>query len=232
MIAAANPTELREVGLFSGLPDNDLERITPMVHRATVPAGTLLLSAQMPGDAVYFILEGSVKVQLVNSDGNEYTVSILGPGDMVGETSHVNRHVASANVVTRQETSLLWMDRKAFVRCLDLFPGLSRNLTRELSERLRCANEQIQVLATLDVTGRVACQLLELAERYGQPMPGEGIHLTIPVTQGEIAEMIAATRERVNQIMVRLKRAGVYSVDSEHRITIHRPEVLVDLCKF
>jgi CRP/FNR family cyclic AMP-dependent transcriptional regulator len=231
MIMTAETAELRELELFTGLPDDDLRYIAGLVHRTTVPAGTLLISAQLPGEAVYFILEGSVKVQFVSEDGSEYTVALLGPGDMVGETSSGNRHFSTANVVTRQQTSLLWIDRRAFLRCHDVTPARSRNLPQELSERLRLANEQIQSLATLDVPGRVACQILELAERYGQSVPGDGIHIQIPVTQGEIAEMIAATRERVNQIMVRLKRAGVFSVDPDHRITVHRPEVLVELCR-
>lgn len=233
MIAATESTvELREVGLFAGLPDDDLEHIGEHVRRTTVPAGTLLVSALLPGEAVYCILEGSVKVQLLSAEGAEITAALLGPGDMVGETILVDPRRSSANVLTRQETTLLWMERKTFLRCLEVCPALCRSLARELSDRLRSATERIQSFATLDVTGRVALQLLDLAERYGHPMPGEGVTIPLPVTQGEIAEMVAATRERVNQIMVRLKRAGVFSVDGSHHITVHRPEVLADLCRF
>lgn len=72
---------------------------------------------------------------------------------------------------------------------------------------------------------------LEIA-RYGHPVPGEGILIPLPVTQGEIAELVAATRERVDQTMVHLKRASVFSVDPTHQITVHRPDVLADLCRF
>lgn len=233
MIANVDTTsELREVSLFSRLPDHELEHIGEHTHRTTVPAGTLLISALLPGEAVYCILEGSVKVQLVSEGGGEITAALLGPGDIVGETILVDPKRSSANVLTRQETTLLWMDRKSFLRCLDMCPGLCRNLARELSDRLRSATERIQSFATLDVTGRVALQILDLAERYGHPVPGEGILIPLPVTQGEVAEMVAATRERVNQIMVRLKRASVFSVDPTHQITVHRPEVLADLCRF
>ena len=231
MIMTSEATDLLELTIFSGLPEDDLRHITELVQRTTVPGGTLLISSRLPGEAVYFILEGSVKVQVTGHDGTEYTIALLGPGDTLGEPSGGSRFNPAVSVLTRQETTLLWIDGKAFARCLDLSPALSRNLARDLAERLRGANERIQALATLDVTGRVARQILELAERYGTPVPGEGIRIPLPVTQGEIADMAAATRERVNQIMVRLRRAGVFSVDSDHRITIHQPDVLAGLSR-
>lgn len=231
MIDTTETHDLRDLQIFSDLPEQELERLSGMIHRTTVPAGTLLLSASVPGDAIYFVIEGSLKVQLVSESGVELTIALLGPGEMVGEMCLVNGHGRSANVITREETSLAWMERKAFLRSLDTSPALSRNLVRELTHRLEAANERLQALGTLDVTGRVARQLLELAERYGRARPGQGTEIPLAVTQGEIAEMIAATRERVNQIVVRLKKAGVLSVDPQSRMTLHRPDVLADLSR-
>lgn len=231
MIDTTETHDLRDLQLFSDLPEQELERLAGMLHRTTVPAGTLLLSASVPGDAIYFVVVGSLKVQLVSEGGVELTIALLGPGEMVGEMSLVNGHGRSANVITREETTLVWIERKAFLRSLDTSPALSRSLVRELTRRLEAANERLQALGTLDVTGRVARQLLELAERYGRARPGQGTEIPLAVTQGEIAEMIAATRERVNQIVVRLKKAGVLSVDPQSRMTLHRPDVLADLCR-
>lgn len=224
-------TELREIQLFADLPDHELQLLAGHIRRTTVPAGTLLITAPVPGEAVYFIVEGSVKVQVVSESGVELTIALLGRGEMVGEMSLVNGHGRSANVITREETTLVWMERRALLRSIDLSPGLARNLLRELALRLEAANQRLQALGTLDVTGRVARQILELAEHYGRPVPGQGTLIPLPVTQGEIAEMIAATRERVNQIMVRLKKAAILSVDAESRITVHRPDVLAGLCR-
>lgn len=232
MIGTAEVMELRELPLFSELPEEDLERVAEQIRRTTVPAGTLLISAMLPAEAVYFVCEGSVKMQLLSEEGNEVTTAILGPGDSVGEMGMFTRRRSAVNVVTRQESTLLWMERKVFHACLEACPSLNRSLVRVLCARLRAATERHQALATLDVTGRVAQQLLELAERFGKPVPGEGINIPIPITQGEVAELIAATRERVNHIMVRLKRSGIFSVDSEHHITIHRPEILAELSRF
>ena len=231
MIMTSEATDLRQLSLFAGLPEDDLRALSEQAHRTTVPAGTLLISSRLPGEAVYFILEGSARVQLLTRDGTERTLALLGPGDSLGAEGFTGRYHPSASVVTRQETALLWMEGKVFARNLEVSPALTRNLAHQLGERLHHANERIQALATLDVTGRVARQILELAERYGTPIPGEGIRVPVPVTQSEIADMAAATRERVNQIMVRLRRAGVFSVDSEHCMTIHQPDVLADLSR-
>jgi len=231
MIEAIEIAELKGLALFSGLSEDELHSSAEAVRRTTVPAGTVLISAEIPGEAIYFIIDGSVRVQVLRENGSEITLSLLGPGDMVGEMSLVHRNGRSAWVITRKETTLLWMERKAFQRLLEVSPNLARNLVHELSARLQAANERLLSIATLDVTGRVARMILELAERYGRPVPGEGVHIDFAVTQGEIAEMIAATRERVNQIMVRLKKAGVFSIDADWRITVHRPDILADLSR-
>jgi CRP/FNR family cyclic AMP-dependent transcriptional regulator len=231
MIESIEVSELRDMSLFSSLKEEELESIVGFVRRTVVAAGTVLISAQVPGEAVYFVVEGSVKVQLVRESGVELTLALLGPGDIVGEMSLVSGRGRSAHVITRESTTLLWMERKEFLKALNLSNTLSRNLISELSKRLQTANDRFQALATLDVTGRVARQILELAERYGKSVPGEGIHIVFAVTQGEIAELVAATRERVNQIMVRMKRAGVFSVDDQSRLTVHRVDVLDELCQ-
>lgn len=231
MIEAIGLAELRRLALFSGLSEDELLAAAEVVRRTTVPAGTVLISAELPSAAIYFVLDGSVRVQVLRENGAEITLTLLGPGDVVGEMSLVHENGRSARVITRKETTLLWMERRAFERLLELSPHLARNLVHELSARLQSANERLLSIATLDVTGRVARLILELAERYGKPVPGEGVHIFFPVTQGEIAEMIAATRERVNQIMVRLKKSGVFSIDADCRITVHRPDVLADLSR-
>jgi CRP-like cAMP-binding protein len=231
MSAPLRAGELRGVPLFEGLSDDDLQRIRERVRETAVPAGTLLVNMPHSGEAVYVILAGSAAVQLVKSDGSRSTLFLLGPGDCILEVGHIHPHVPSTCVITRQETRLLWMEGKGFLRCVERSPSLARNLTRELSLQLRRADAHICALASLDVTGRVSCQILDLAEHWGTPVPGRGIQIPVPVTQGEIAEMTAATRDRVHLIMTRLQRAGVFTMDSEDRMTVHRPEILAQLSR-
>ena len=122
------------------------------------------------------------------------------------------------------------MDRASFLDCLEEMHSLNRNLVRQLSSRLRAANLQIQALSTLDVAGRVARRLLTFAEQYGKPTD-EGLRIPLPLTQSDIAEMVGATRERVNQVMMSLRRRGMLTVDRKHHITVRQPQALAELCR-
>jgi CRP/FNR family transcriptional regulator, cyclic AMP receptor protein len=238
MSASISIDVLCKLPLFEGLSAESLDRLAELFHHRTVPAGTQLASAHQRGDKVFIILEGSVKVQHYTSEGAEVTLALLGPGNTVGEMGLVWPMVVgfggggptghSADVITRETTTLVWMERRTFKECLESIPGLSQNLITQLIVRLRSANERIEALSILDVTGRVARQILTLAEEYGEPV-GEGIRITLPLTQSDIAEMVAATRERVNHVMVRLKKDGIVSVAGRRHITVHKPEELAKL---
>ncbi|HUP24285.1 MAG TPA: Crp/Fnr family transcriptional regulator [Thermoanaerobaculia bacterium] len=228
MSATVSIDVLSKLPLFEGLSAESLDRLAELLHHRTVPAGTQLASAHQRGDKVFVILEGSVKVQHYTSEGAEVTLALLGPGNTLGEMGLVGPTGHSADVVTRETTTLVWMERKTFKECLESIPGLSQNLITQLIVRLRSANERIEALSILDVTGRVARQIHTLAEEYGEPVE-EGVRITLPLTQSDIAEMVAATRERVNHVMVRLKKDGVVSVAGRRQLTIHRPDELAKL---
>jgi len=182
------------------------------------------------GAVMAVVLTGSVKIQLDREDGTEITLALLGPGDTVGEMSLVEREGRSANVVTLEDTTFLWMDRASFLDALTSMTQLTYNLVRQLSSRLRLANQNIQALSTLDVAGRVARQILVFADQYGR-QDAQGIRIPVPLTQSDIAEMVGATRERVNHAMVAFKNSGALSVDPHHRITIHDRAALAERCR-
>jgi CRP/FNR family cyclic AMP-dependent transcriptional regulator len=219
---------LARLPLFVGLTDESLDRLAGLFQCRTVPAGTQLASAHTRGDKVFVILEGSVKVQHYTAEGTEVTLALLGPGNTVGEMGLVGPTGHSADVITRETTALVWMERRTFRGCLETIPGLSQNLITQLIVRLRSANERIEALSILDVTGRVARQILALGEEYGEPVV-DGIRITLPLTQSDVAEMVAATRERVNHVIVRLKKDGILSVTDRRHITIHKPDELARL---
>jgi CRP/FNR family cyclic AMP-dependent transcriptional regulator len=132
----------------------------------------------------------------------------------------------SASVVTLEETALLWMDRETFRRCLAAIPTLAANTACTISSRLRSANEQIQSLATVEVETRIARRILTFAERYGQPLPGGDLLIPIRLTQTDIANLVGASREHTNKILVSYKERGYLSVDQNHHITIHNLNAL------
>ena len=231
MPALTDPNALAEIALFKGLPPERLRRLNDQLHKKSVPAGTNMITAEQPGEVVYILLEGTVKILIEQMDGREVILAFLGAGDTVGEMSLVDSAGRSANVMTMEKCTFLWMDRNAFQDLLKNVPEFTQNLVRMLSGRLRMANEQIQSLSSLDVAGRLARQILAFAERYGQEEPGQGTRIPLRLTQSDLAELVGASRERVNQVMVDFRQKNYLAVDSSHRILVHKPQELTKLCK-
>ena len=221
---------LSEISLFRGLPPERLKRLAEVLRKKTVPAGTNMITAEQPGEVVYVILEGTVKILIEQMDGREVILAFLGDGDTVGEMSLVDSSGRSANVMTMERCTLLWMDRATFQDLLKNSNEFAQNLVRLLASRLRMANEQIQSLSSLDVAGRLARQILAFAERYGRDSE-EGKLVPLRLTQSDLAELVGASRERVNQVMVDFRGKGFLTVDSSHRIVVHRPGELAKLCR-
>lgn len=226
-----DPGLLSEISLLRGLNPEDLSWLNHRLHRTTAPAGSNIAFAEQPGEVVYIILEGTVKIHVEQLDGTDVILAILGPGDTVGEMSLVDSAGRSASVVTLEECTLLWMERSTFQECLQRMPTVTHNLVGILCNRLRLANEQIQALATLDIYGRVARQILAFAQQYGQVAANHDLLIPIRLTQSDLADMVGASRERVNQVMVAYKRNNYISVDQDHRITIHNQEALAQRCQ-
>jgi CRP/FNR family cyclic AMP-dependent transcriptional regulator len=222
--------DLTRFALFRGLGVRERQELAGRMRRTTFPAGTRVLSAQQPGEAVYLIEKGAVKIMLDREDGSETTLALLGPGDTVGEMSLLDHHGRSANVVAHEDTVCLWMDRPGFLESVASMSMLTQNIVQQLSDRLRSANQHILALSTLDVAGRLARQVLTFVSRYGEETE-DGILIPFSLTQSDLAGMVGATRERVNRVVVTFKKKGLLSVDSQYRITVHHIEPLAELCR-
>ena len=225
MPAINDPTFLRRIALFRDLELGDLAVLNGLMRRQELPAGVRLMTSDTPGDSAYVIRHGAVKVHVEQEDGRDVIVAILGPGEIVGELSVIDNELRSGSVVTLEDSVLFWIDRDALKHCLRTMPRLTLNLTEILTKRLRIANERIKALATLDVYGRVAQHLLVLAQEYGEEVD-TGTRIPIRLTQGDLASLVGASRVRVNQALVMLKKRGGISTDQHHHITVHDEDVL------
>jgi CRP/FNR family cyclic AMP-dependent transcriptional regulator len=149
---------LADIELFAGLTPKQLDWFAQRVHRRVFEAGRNVMTIEQPGEAVYIILQGTIKVHIEQGE-RDVIISILGAGDPLGEMSLIDSVGRSASAVTLENSLLLWMDRVTFNYILDNFPPVARNLVKILSARVRLSDQLIQALATLDVNGRVARQL-------------------------------------------------------------------------
>lgn len=226
MRIAFSPAELRRVTLFQGLDDRDLARIAADLTPSTYPVGRDLITVGQPGDRVYVVLSGTVNVSIDDVDGNMVILALLGPGEVVGEMSLVDNLTRSASVTTLESSRIASMERAIFWRHLNNTPKMMSNMITLLSRRLRLADLRIQAAATLDVEGRVALQLLALAQALGEPDARGAIEIPIRVSQNDLAALVGASRVRVNQIVVEYKRRGYISIDRRLRITILQPAAL------
>jgi CRP/FNR family cyclic AMP-dependent transcriptional regulator len=218
---------LSDIELFIGLTPTQLDWVAQHAHRRVFETGRNVMTIEQPGEAVYVILHGTVKIHVEQGE-RDVILAILGTGDMLGEMSLIDSIGRSASAVTLENSLMLWMDKSTFNYMLDNFPPVARNLVKILSARVRLSDQLIQALATLDVNGRVARQLLAFAEKYGREKDGM-TQIRIALTQGDIADLVGASRKRVNQAMVSFKEQGLID-DAEGRIAIKDSDGLARFC--
>ena len=171
------------------MPTRDLERVGQLVQRRSFAAGTSVLAAEQLGEAVYILLEVSVKVHLFTPEGAEVIVAVLGLEEVVGEMSLADSPSRSASVTTLEESVFLWIDRATFHSGVEGSPVLVRNLADVLSRRVRLANAHLLSLALLDVPGRVASQLLALMREYGEETEEAGVRIPVRLAQSDLAAL-------------------------------------------
>jgi CRP/FNR family cyclic AMP-dependent transcriptional regulator len=194
---------LRSVPLFASFSEEPLRMLTTVVTRRSVTRGTIIMAAGDPTDSLYIILSGRLKVMMSDEDGKEVILSILGPGEFFGEMGLIDDAPRSASVVAIEPCELLSINRRDFKKCLSENFEMSMAVMRGLVRRLREADRKIGSLALLDVYGRVARLLLDMAETVdGQKM------VTKRLPKQDIAKMIGASREMVSRVMKDLQVGG------------------------
>ena len=219
---------LSDIKLLEGLSSAQLDWVAKQAHRRVFNAGTNVMTIEQPGEAVYIILHGTVKIHIEQGE-RDVIISVLGSGDLLGEMSLIDSVGRSASALTLENSLMLWMDRNTCNYMLDNFPPVARNLVKILTSRVRLSDQVILSLASLDVNGRVARQLLAFAERYGREIDG-GIQVRIVLTQSDLADLVGASRKRVNQAMVFFKEQGIVRTEADGRFVIHDRAGLMRFC--
>jgi CRP/FNR family transcriptional regulator/CRP/FNR family cyclic AMP-dependent transcriptional regulator len=207
----------RQVPLFSGLADEDLESLIGVATRRVYPKEAVVFFENDAGDALFMILSGRVKVTILSDDGREIILAILSDNEFFGEMSLLDNEPRSATAIAMQETEMLILHQKEFLSIVEKRPRVLLNLLSTLSSRLRKANQQIGNLALHDVYGRVARILLEMASESGSRREDGRVAFRRPTHQ-EIASMIGATRETVSRMISDLNRQGYIEISGKNVI--------------
>jgi len=205
---------LGQVSIFQELPRETLADLAKRVWQKQAEAGSVIVSQEEAGDALFVIAKGKVKVVLYGETGREIILSILKAGDFFGEMSLLDRQPRSANVVAVEDSELLCLDREGFQTHLTSHPTTALGILAEMSRRLRHADEVIGDLALLDVYARVTRVIRELAQKQGEPVDG-GLLIKERPTQQEIAGLIGASRETVSRALNDFTRQGMLEMQGK-----------------
>jgi CRP/FNR family cyclic AMP-dependent transcriptional regulator len=211
---------LRSVPLFSRLPEEDLQAFAAVTRERTYPKGSIIVFEDDPGDALYLVADGQVKVVLIGEDGREVILTVLGEGNFFGEMALLDDQPRSAHVIAMEDSTLLLLRRDDFQARLRQSPAIAVSLLAELSGRLRLADEKIGALVLLDVNGRVAALLLRLAQEE------EGDRITKKLTHNTIAQMIGSSRETVSRTMRNLVDREIIQVNRKEITLLNRRALL------
>ena len=203
MAAMVSTAVLKAVPLFASFPEDQLRMLATVVTRRSAPRSTTIMAGGDATDSLYIILSGRLKVMMSDADGKEVILSILGAGEFFGEMGLIDDEPRSASVVSIEPCELLAVAKRDFRKSLAENFDMAMAVMRGLVRRLREADRKIGSLALLDVYGRVARLLLDMAENVN----GEKI-VTKRLPKQDIAKMIGASREMVSRVMKDLQTGG------------------------
>jgi len=198
---------LRNVPLFSVLPEAQLGLLTSLVSRKNYPRNAVIIAAGDMTDSLYVILSGRLKVMMSDDEGREVILAILNPNEFFGEMGLLDDSPRSASVVALEACEIFTLSKRDFKNCLEENFDLSMAVMRGLVRRLREADKKIGSLALMDVYGRVARLLLEMADTI------DGQKVVIKkLAKQDIAKMIGASREMVSRVMKDLQTGGYIEI--------------------
>ena len=199
---------LRNVSIFTDLDAAAVASLERLAEVREFPEGTVIVSQEDRGDALFVLASGRVKVVLYGDSGGEVILSIFkSPGDFFGELSLLDDQPRSATVIAVEPSRLLLLRRADFQAHIVAHPRTALRALTEVARRLRRADELIGNLALLDVFGRLARKLRELAAADGEETDG-GVLIRDRPTQAELAAMIGSSRETVSRALSELARRG------------------------
>jgi CRP/FNR family cyclic AMP-dependent transcriptional regulator len=220
----ADLTLLARVPFFASLGEAELQALAAACRTRTFKRGEVLFHEGDPGSALYIVRSGQVKIVVMADTGDETILIVLGPGECLGELSLVDGAPRSATAVALDRVEALVLYREGFLAVLKQSPSAALAVMSGLAGMVRRLTVQVQDAAALDVPGRLAKKLLELADRHGQVTP-EGVRIALRLTQQELAQMVGATRVSVNQHLGGFQDRGILTMDREG-ITLLQPEQL------
>jgi CRP/FNR family transcriptional regulator, cyclic AMP receptor protein len=207
-----DPWIVASAPFFQGLPESAVELALSNLVTRTHPSNQVILLENDWGGAVYFILDGWVKIRTYNMEGKELTLNIIGKGELFGEMAALDEVPRSTDVITLTPTMIGSMPSQDFVKLLHTEPLAGMRLAQLMARRLRQVNRKLR-LRESDSQSRVADTLLFLAE--GQGTQGQTGTQIPNLPQRELSSLSGLARETVTRVLTKLEKKGLIKRDSD-----------------
>ena len=195
------------------LADDDRRELEARGGRRRFKRGSTLMNEGAPGAEVMLLLEGRVKVSITTAEGREIVLGFQGPGDLVGDLAAIDEGPRSGTMEALEPVEALAIAASEFRALLER-PAFAQAMIRCLVHRFRDADRRRIEFGASQSLGRVAARLVELAERYGEPTE-DGVVITLPISQEELAGWTGSSRESVAQALASLR--GLGAIRTERR---------------
>jgi CRP-like cAMP-binding protein len=210
---------LRSHPIFADLEPEAFEQLCRYAKHSTLKRGTTLFSKGDPGNSLYAVISGTVKMSISSPDGRNAILNIIGPGEIFGEIALLDGRERSADAIANSNCELFVIDRREFIPFVREQPSLAMKFIELLCERLRRTSDQVEQIILQNLPGRLASALIRLSEKQKSAEQGR----TIAITQQEISEMVGMTRESINKQLrawatrewVRLEHGAIVVLNAE-----------------
>lgn len=206
------------------LDDSERAALLATGRTRRFPRGTVLFHERDESDSVVLLIAGRVKTYSLTREGKEVVFAFRGPGDLLGELAAVDGRPRSAAVAALEDVEATFVGAAAFRSFLADHPRVALLLLEMLSSRLRDADRKRVEFAAYDTVGRVAARLAELCDEHGVPAR-EGVEITLPLSQDELAGWTGSSREAVGKALHVLRELG-WVQTGRRRVTVRDLESL------
>jgi len=201
--------------LFAGMGHEALRAMARTLRARRFRRGEVLFHEGDPGDALFVVASGAVKVVVPSEEGEEAILATLRRGDFLGELALLDGAPRSASAVALEATEALALPRDQFLALVAAEPAIRDALLASLAGELRRLTTHVAELHFLDLTGRLAARLARLAEEHGDRLPDGTVRLDAPLTQSDLAAMIGATRQSVNKLLGEFEADGLLKMERD-----------------
>ncbi len=225
--ATARRQALARTQIFQSLPPAEIDAILARAMTRRIVRGEVIRRRGDPGTGMVVIVSGRVRISLVSEDGREVTLTMLGPGEVLGEMTLLDGGESSADATAQEDCVLLMIERTQFLRLLRANSDLCLHLLAVLNRRLRETNAALEDMALLDLPTRLGRLLLRLSGNHGVAGP-KGTRIEIKLSQKDLSNLTGASREKVNRQLRQWEEAGIIGKDGG-RLLIMKPQALAPL---